>query len=244
MISTSRMFDVGVYSWYGSALLMAVTCGCNAKHDCTRELASIGESLIHYKDVERNFPPPSIVDEDGQPIHSWRTLLVPFLEKNAFADNYNLDEPWDGPRNRRMHVAYYETYMGQRRDITLVRERYTPYCKNKSDNMYSASLFMIVDSSKPSEDIALRSGVSYVRKGWKANGRWDDHVIVIAVCPTLGIHWMEPRDLSIDEVKVLLGNNRGMGEPMIEGAVLVGKDDSIVVLSSQEAIEWLAKRIK
>ena len=33
-------------------------------------------------------------------MHSWRVLLLPFLEESALHNAYNFAEPWDGPHNR------------------------------------------------------------------------------------------------------------------------------------------------
>jgi hypothetical protein len=47
---------------------------------------------------------------DGQPLHSWRVLLLPYIEKRALYDEFRLDEPWDSPHNirllERMPVTY------------------------------------------------------------------------------------------------------------------------------------------
>jgi ABC-type antimicrobial peptide transport system permease subunit len=33
-------------------------------------------------------------------MHSWRVLILPFLEADLVYRQYNFDEPWDGPNNR------------------------------------------------------------------------------------------------------------------------------------------------
>ena len=35
-------------------------------------------------------------------MHSWRTLLLPFLNQNDLYNAYNFAEPWDSPNNRRV----------------------------------------------------------------------------------------------------------------------------------------------
>lgn len=32
-------------------------------------------------------------------MHSWRVLIVPFIEANGFYDRYDFESPWDGPDN-------------------------------------------------------------------------------------------------------------------------------------------------
>jgi len=49
------------------------------------------------------FPPAYTVDANGRKMHSWRALLIPFLEAESALDGkYDLNEPWDGPNNRKM----------------------------------------------------------------------------------------------------------------------------------------------
>jgi len=35
-------------------------------------------------------------------MHSWRVLLLPFLDQKPLFDQYRFDEPWDGPHNRKL----------------------------------------------------------------------------------------------------------------------------------------------
>ena len=55
-----------------------------------------------YHDSHGTFPPAFIADEDGRPMHSWRTLVLPYMEQHDLYDRYDFDEPWDGPNNRRL----------------------------------------------------------------------------------------------------------------------------------------------
>ena len=37
--------------------------------------------------------------EDGRPLHSWRVLLLPYIEQEGLYKQFRLDEPWDSPHN-------------------------------------------------------------------------------------------------------------------------------------------------
>jgi len=58
-----------------------------------------------YHDAYKCFPPAYTVDENGKPLHSWRVLLLPFLEQNVLYAQIRLNEPWDSEHNRQFHDA-------------------------------------------------------------------------------------------------------------------------------------------
>jgi hypothetical protein len=59
-------------------------------------------ALHAYHDRYESFPPAYLTDADGQPMHSWRVLLLPFLGHKDLVAEYSWEEPWDGPNNRRL----------------------------------------------------------------------------------------------------------------------------------------------
>ncbi|QDU95334.1 DUF1559 family PulG-like putative transporter [Lignipirellula cremea] len=69
---------------------------------CTNHLKQIGLALQSYHDQNGAFPPAYITDENGRPMHSWRVLILPYLEEQQLYNAYHFDEPWDGPNNRQL----------------------------------------------------------------------------------------------------------------------------------------------
>ena len=67
---------------------------------CLNNLKQIALALHNYHDVYGVFPPAYIPDAQGKPKHSWRVLILPFLEEQGTYEKYDFDEPWDGPNNR------------------------------------------------------------------------------------------------------------------------------------------------
>lgn len=56
-------------------------------------------ALRNYHEAYGAFPPASIADVDGRPMHSWRVLILPFVNEREMYSQYNFSEPWDGPNN-------------------------------------------------------------------------------------------------------------------------------------------------
>jgi hypothetical protein len=77
---------------------------------CRNNLKQIALELHSYHDDHGSFPPAFIADKAGKPMHSWRALILPYLEGQHVYDRYRFDEPWDGPNNRRLRSEMPECY--------------------------------------------------------------------------------------------------------------------------------------
>jgi len=73
-----------------------------ARRECRNNLKQIGIALHNYHDVHGTFPPAYVADENGKPMHSWRVLILPYLDQKPLYDRYRFDEPWNSPHNRRL----------------------------------------------------------------------------------------------------------------------------------------------
>jgi len=69
---------------------------------CSNNLKQIALALHNYHDVHKTFPPAMIPDADGKPMHSWRVLILPFIEQQSLYDSYDFSEPWNGPKNSQL----------------------------------------------------------------------------------------------------------------------------------------------
>lgn len=56
-------------------------------------------AMHNYNDTHGEFPPAFVPDENGKPKHSWRVLLLPYLEQQALFSRYDMSKPWDSPEN-------------------------------------------------------------------------------------------------------------------------------------------------
>ncbi|MFH1269123.1 MAG: DUF1559 domain-containing protein [Planctomycetota bacterium] len=77
---------------------------------CSNNLRQIGIAMLNYHDTYGSYPPAYIPDEKGQPKHSWRVLLLPFLEQQTLYDQYDFDRPWDSPENAALGNLMPEAY--------------------------------------------------------------------------------------------------------------------------------------
>jgi prepilin-type processing-associated H-X9-DG protein len=66
---------------------------------CVNNLKQIGLALHNYVQDCGALPPAYTVDPQGRPLHSWRTLILPYLEEKALYDTIDLAKPWNDPAN-------------------------------------------------------------------------------------------------------------------------------------------------
>jgi prepilin-type processing-associated H-X9-DG protein len=72
---------------------------------CQNNLKHIALALHNYEEVYHCLPPAYTVDASGKPLHSWRTLILPYLEQKWLYEKIDLTKPWDDPANK----AAYDT---------------------------------------------------------------------------------------------------------------------------------------
>jgi prepilin-type processing-associated H-X9-DG protein len=96
------------------ALLLACAVGCliselaravwaareaARRAQCACNYCQILLALNNYHDTWNAFPPAYVADASGKPMHSWRVLILPFVEQSNLYAQYDLSEPWNGPHN-------------------------------------------------------------------------------------------------------------------------------------------------
>lgn len=69
---------------------------------CNNNLKQIMIALQYYCEDYGTFPPAFVAGKDGSPWHSWRVLILPYLQSKALHDAYDFNEPWNGPNNRKL----------------------------------------------------------------------------------------------------------------------------------------------
>jgi hypothetical protein len=151
------------------------------RHECKSKLNAIGLALHNYHDRFGVFPPAVMLDGEGNAVHSWRALILPFLEEQAMLEkssSYDFNVAWDSEANR-----------------------------PATDTMPSGDRGLFRCWKDPALEISHTSFVVITGKGtvWSVDeatsfkdiSRPDDTVVAIEIAET-GIPWAEPRDLAID----------------------------------------------
>lgn len=86
-------------------LVPAVAAANNAsgRKQSVINLKRIALALHNYHSAHNRFPTPVLYGgASGKVPYSWRVAILPYLEHNPLYQQYNFDEPWDGPTNRKL----------------------------------------------------------------------------------------------------------------------------------------------
>jgi hypothetical protein len=66
----------------------------------SRNLKAISLALRNYHEAYGQFPPATTRNQRGEPLLSWRVLLLPFLDNDNLYRQFKFDEPWDSKHNK------------------------------------------------------------------------------------------------------------------------------------------------
>jgi hypothetical protein len=65
-------------------------------------LLELGMAVEDYVAEHRRLPPAATAAQDGKPLLSWRVALLPYVGEASLYREFKLDEPWDGPHNKKL----------------------------------------------------------------------------------------------------------------------------------------------
>jgi hypothetical protein len=95
------------------ALLLPVTRSARGparRAQCVNNLKQIALALLNYEEAHKALPPAYTVDAQGRRLHSWRTLLLPYLEQYALYQTIDLAKPWNDPANAKARDTALSVY--------------------------------------------------------------------------------------------------------------------------------------
>jgi len=148
---------------------------------CRGNLSQIALGLINYHDYNGCFPPAYIPDSDGKPMHSWRVLLLPYLNSSPIYSRYRFSEPWDGPNNRKLHAQMPWLYA----------------CPSDPGHLEKGltNYFVIVGP-----ETCFPGVRSTTIPGMPTPAGPVSDTITVVECSDLAVPWMEPRDLDLSRM--------------------------------------------
>lgn len=77
---------------------------------CRSNLNKIAKALKLYHEAYDALPPAYTTDSRGRKLHSWRTLILPYMNEQALYKQIDLSKPWDDPANSAISKKMPNTY--------------------------------------------------------------------------------------------------------------------------------------
>ena len=181
---------IGIIGILIALLLPAVQAAREAARrcNCVNNMKQIGLALHNYHDANGCFPPAYIPDENGKPMHSWRVLILPYMERDDLYKAYNFDEPWDGPNNSVLADMMPDVYR----------------CPSeRAPNLNDTSYAMVVGPG------CISDGPGAAKIADITDGA-SNTLMVVEVAGN-GINWLEPKDWDTAQSDFFIDDGDGQG---------------------------------
>jgi hypothetical protein len=146
-------------------------------------------AVANYENANGHLPPACVLGPDGRPWHSWRVLILPYLEHDDVFKQYRFDEPWDGPNNRMLADRMPKIF------------RFSGDPPNGPVTNYLAVVGP--ETAWPGES---KRTLAEITDG-------PSRTALIVENRGANVHWMEPRDLPFDGFDVVLNRPNGLSSP-------------------------------
>jgi hypothetical protein len=182
--------------------------GPSPRSVCFNNMKQLVLALLNYHSKHGCFPPAYIADENGKPMHSWRVLILPYLERSDLHEEYDFSQPWDSPSNLALAKRFFPRVFRCPND-TSASENTTSYVAVVGPE----TAWPAPNSSQESD---FKDGLSQT-------------VLLVEVANS-GILWTEPRDLTLDEALagVNVARDRGIRSGHDSAAVVAMADGSVL----------------
>jgi prepilin-type processing-associated H-X9-DG protein len=189
-----RAFQWGVVLIWGAVLLSLFLPAFEPRRptyrtECLNNVRNIVLALHNYHSFYGSLPPAYIADANGRPMHSWRVLILPYLDRTDLYEIYRFDEPWDGPNNSKLHDLIVDAFRCPQ-GHGGARSTETSYVA-----IVGPETIWPGDGAVKLDDVSDGLGST---------------LLVVEIANS-GIHWMEPRDLHVSQMTQTINSKSGQG---------------------------------
>ncbi|MGD9127435.1 MAG: DUF1559 domain-containing protein [Planctomycetia bacterium] len=187
---------------------------------CRNQQRNLALSLHNYESAHGRFPPACVKGKEGQPLYSWRVLMLPYIERSDLYDAFNREEAWDSAANERFSNMDVEPFQ----------------CPAREDNIPGVTDYVLVTGPGTVWDGDRQP------RSLKDISHPEQTLLMIEVANS-DIHWAEPRDLKIDAIDPSFLDENGnfkCAHPT-RGATAVFADGRVEDIPPEQVMEALQK---
>jgi prepilin-type processing-associated H-X9-DG protein len=152
------------------------------KAQCVNNLKQIALALLNYRDTFHTFPPAYTQDADGKRLHSWRTMILPYMEQASVHRRVKWGKPWDDAANQAVREMPMNPWV----------------CPSLANVAHSGTTYLAVLAPD-----GVFSGTEGRLKG-EVNDESPVCMMVVEVSEDRAVNWMSPHDISEAEFLEML----------------------------------------
>jgi hypothetical protein len=157
---------------------------------CRANLFKLRHALFEYDGMHGTLPSAYVTGADGKPAHSWRALIMPYLDSlgidaKAFNANYDFKQPWDASANATV--------------IKPVRDsRFACPCGPECGTTYTS--YVVLTGERTLFPGSRSRALSDIPKS-------QDPILIVEIDQSDNA-WTEPRDLPLESIGTKSPSNR------------------------------------
>jgi hypothetical protein len=164
--------------------------GGGRRAECQNNMREVAQAILSYQNAKGHLPPPYVADKNGNPLYSWRVLLLPYLERRDIYDQWKFDEPWDSSNNKPLSDVYLELFRCPSDSHEEPRQSLTNY------------VAVVGPGTAWEEDTKLNTANFKDGAG---------NTLLLVEIKDSDIHWAEPRDLNFSTMAMTINPAKGPG---------------------------------
>jgi hypothetical protein len=144
-------------------------------------LAALG--ILEYEKHNGHLPPPFTTDASGNRLHSWRALILPYIEERELFALIDFEKPWNHPTNAKAGSMMPDAYR----------------CAAENGDVNSTSFLAVLD---PDTIWSIANNRSF--RELSASGRLTEDALnrscMLVESRPFRCHWMAPTDVTLDQL--------------------------------------------
>ncbi len=125
VISLRARTDMVVDAFHANMLSTVTWIKSMHRSTCADRLHRITLAMLLYERDHGTLPPAYTADAQGEPLHSWRVALLPYLGEQELYSKIRHNEPWDSDYNRQFHQEEVPFYQCPSAELTPGRTTYS-----------------------------------------------------------------------------------------------------------------------
>jgi len=180
---------------------------------CGNNLKQLALALHNYESRFGGLPPAFTSSPDGKRLHSWRALILPYLEEESTYEDIDFSKPWDDPANAQAYANCPQIFRCPSHELP---EGFSNY-------------LAVVGPDKcfhPRESRAFAE----ITDGLSST------LMIVEVSPEQAVHWMSPYDAEDSIASIIRAQSAA---PHNGGRNSASADGSVRFLSDQISHEIL-----